>query len=167
MIRDQFDFEVTDTDTGVTYHPWTNGWAIGYEVHHPGGPTEFIYLNPSSDGGGDPEHTSNVFVYRGTEADPAADAPQHFYDLDTEAAANHALLHREWQRQVTVALQRGRPTNSDTAVNDDTEAEVAATYTFVVVVDIPYDDEDVKEAVEEYVHSTVDPFANPVDVERI
>jgi hypothetical protein len=70
---------VTDSDTGVTFVPWTDGWAVGFRLKHPDGHVEYIYLNPSSDGGGDPEHRSCVFVYQGESGDPALDTPyMHF-----------------------------------------------------------------------------------------
>lgn len=73
-----FDFEARDETSGVTYHPWTDGWAIGYEVHYPDNRIEFFYLNPS---GASDDGVPTVFVYCGPEGDPNADTPQHHYDL--------------------------------------------------------------------------------------
>ena len=72
-----FSFDVMDGQ-GVSFHPWTNGDAIGYECHHPDGRVEFLYFNISSDSD---DGVSNVFVYQGTEGDPAADTPYVHFDL--------------------------------------------------------------------------------------
>lgn len=75
-----FDFTVTDPDSGVTYTPWTNGAAVGYRMTSPDGRTEYFYLNPS---GGSDDSVPTVFVYQGTEGDPAQDAALHHYDVGT------------------------------------------------------------------------------------
>lgn len=77
-----FDFEVNDGP--VSYHPWTNGYAIGFEVHRSDGRIEFIYLNPSQSDGDEAE--ANVFLYTGTEGDPAADEAHHHYLVDEDAS---------------------------------------------------------------------------------
>jgi hypothetical protein len=66
------DIGVYDVDADVSYHFWTNGTAVGYEIHFPGNRIEFFYLNPSD---GSDDGVPTVFAYRGTEADPAADMP--------------------------------------------------------------------------------------------
>lgn len=74
---------LTDGDTGVTYRAWySERWgAVGWQATHPDGHNEYLYLVPSSDGGGDPEHTSCVFAYQGDAADPNIDGAVHFYDM--------------------------------------------------------------------------------------
>lgn len=73
-----FDFQVTDGD--VSYHPWTDGYAIGFEVHHPDGRITFVYLNPSQTSE-TPDDDPCVFIYTGTAGDPAGDNAHHFYDV--------------------------------------------------------------------------------------
>lgn len=76
------DIGVDDHSSGVHYRFWTNGTAVGYEVQFDDGrPIQFFYLNPSDD---TDDGVPNVFVYQGTEADPAADVPLcHFVMTDT------------------------------------------------------------------------------------
>ena len=63
-------------EDGATYTPWTDGWAVGFRVAHPGSEPEHIYLNPS---GGSDDGKPCVFVYNGPEGDPAMDTPYtHF-----------------------------------------------------------------------------------------
>jgi hypothetical protein len=72
---------VDDPDSGTTYEPWTDGWAVGYRVTFADGRVEYFYLNPS---GGSDDNVPNVFVYRGEAGDPGSDTPQHHYDLTRE-----------------------------------------------------------------------------------
>lgn len=80
--------DVITTPQGVTYHPWTDGYAVGYRVEHGNGKTEFIYLNPSSDSD---NGAPNVFVYIGPHGDPAHDPPSHFYDLARDTPSTETL----------------------------------------------------------------------------
>ena len=57
--------------TGVTYRPWTNGYAVGFEVTSPDGKKEYVYLNPSSE---TDDGKPDVFLYHGPHADPGQDA---------------------------------------------------------------------------------------------
>lgn len=65
------------TPEGVSYTPWTDGWAIGLECRRRDGYRTFLYLNPS---GEMDEGVASVLVYRGTAGDPAEDSPQHWYE---------------------------------------------------------------------------------------
>lgn len=76
---------VTDSDTGIEFIPWTDGWAVGFRLVHQDGHEEYIYLNPSSDGGGDPDHRSNVFVYQGKHGDPAMDTPYVHFNAEHDS----------------------------------------------------------------------------------
>ena len=67
------------TPEGVTFHPWQRESAVGFRIEYPSGNVSYIYLNPSSD---DSEGLANVFVYLGTEGDPAIDQPLHWYGLE-------------------------------------------------------------------------------------
>lgn len=90
--------EFTDEGAGVTYEPWTNGFAVGFKCSREGQPDEYIYLNPSTD---DTNGVPNVFVYQGTHGDPALDGAEHYYpvfgipapdltdDMDADAIAAH------------------------------------------------------------------------------
>lgn len=55
----RFDF-TTETEIGVTYTPWTDGWAIGFKVTSPGQSDRYILLNPSNT---DSIGEANCFVY--------------------------------------------------------------------------------------------------------
>ena len=61
---------ITVSEEGVTYSPWTNGWAVGFRVEHPDRPTVYIYLNPS--GGCDTSRVGDscVFLYHGPDGEP-------------------------------------------------------------------------------------------------
>lgn len=72
---------IHDDDSGATYTPWTDGYAVGFKVEHSGGRTEFIYLNPSD---GADDGVPNVFLYIGGAGDPNEDEPAHFYALNGE-----------------------------------------------------------------------------------
>lgn len=65
-----------DDDGGVTYTPWSDGWAIGFKVEFDDGRVDFIYLNPS---GGSDDNVPTVFLYRGTEGDVTKDGAEHHY----------------------------------------------------------------------------------------
>lgn len=78
-LRDLADLAaVHDETSGVTYRPWSNGYAVGFECRHSDGRVEYIYLNPSQE---TDDGVANVFLYQGTEGDPAQDVPHHHYDL--------------------------------------------------------------------------------------
>lgn len=67
---------VTDEGSGIVYEPWTNGWAVGFKVIYPSGATGYVYLNPSQTEpvpGHENDDSPCVFVYSGTEGDPASD----------------------------------------------------------------------------------------------
>lgn len=61
----------------ITYKPWTNGHAIGFECVHQSGAVSYIYLNPSTNP--DPEQ-QDVFLYHGAAGDPAQDAAVVYVD---------------------------------------------------------------------------------------
>lgn len=57
----------------AVYHPWSDGYAVGYRVEfRDGRADEFIYLNPSMEEEGD---SPNVFLYQGAAGEAALDAP--------------------------------------------------------------------------------------------
>lgn len=76
------DIAIHDNDADVSYHFWTNGAALGYEIHFPDNRIEFIYLNPSD---GSDDGTPTVFVYQGTEADPGADTALCYFDVSDKS----------------------------------------------------------------------------------
>jgi hypothetical protein len=49
---------------GVTWEPWTDGWAVGFKVTAPDGRVEHVYLNPSSESD---DGVSTVFLYHKTK----------------------------------------------------------------------------------------------------
>src|ERR1044072_5185137 len=66
-----------DNQSGTIYTPWTDGTQLGFRCEHPDGRVAYIYLNPSTDGAGMPDHRPNVFVYvshdfPGRDAEPIA-----------------------------------------------------------------------------------------------
>ena len=65
---------------GVSYEPWTDGWAIGFRVMKDSRYDEYIYLNPSGEDDGEPPR-SNVFLYHGPKGDPAYDEPVCFRNV--------------------------------------------------------------------------------------
>jgi hypothetical protein len=69
---------IRDESTGVTYSPYIDHGhgTAGYEVNHPDGRREFIYLCPSN---GTDDGVPNVFLYQGETGDPAGDSPSHHY----------------------------------------------------------------------------------------
>lgn len=67
-----FDFTLDDSDRVVTYRPWTDGYAVGFEATHDSGWVEYIYLNPSA---APDDGVPNVFLYSGAAGDPALDEP--------------------------------------------------------------------------------------------
>lgn len=80
----RFDFAVEDPDSGVTYHPWTDGHAIGFKAELPNGEVRFVYLNPS---GGSDDGVATVFPYEGAEGDPSQDrgaCGHHFVVFDPQ-----------------------------------------------------------------------------------
>lgn len=102
---------IEDSESGVTYEPYTDGTVLGWRAHRSDegrGFPEFLYLNPTdyADDG-----VANVFVYQGTEGDPASDeAVTHFVmverddpdpdppeDADLERMADTAFHHRTRQ----------------------------------------------------------------------
>ena len=56
---------VITTAEGVTYTPWTDGYAIGYRIDHTGR-TEYAVLNPSIASGSDAAD-GDVFLYHGEQ----------------------------------------------------------------------------------------------------
>jgi hypothetical protein len=65
-----------DEGSGITYTPWTDGWAVGFEVKYPSGKVAYVYLNPSTTEpaeGYESDDSPCVFVYGGFEGDPATD----------------------------------------------------------------------------------------------
>ena len=56
---------------GVTWRPWTDGYAVGFQATHQDGRVEYVYLNPSSDSD---DGQPNVFLYAGPEGDSGQDA---------------------------------------------------------------------------------------------
>ena len=75
MSAQDFNFEVVDEFGGVTYTPWTNGYAIGFKVTHRNGDISYVYFNPSvTDGSCQPD----VFVYTGSHGDATLDDPECF-----------------------------------------------------------------------------------------
>jgi hypothetical protein len=66
------------TPEGVTYTPWSDGYAVGFRCEREDGRVEYIYLNPSSE---TDDGQANVFVYQGEHGDPARDAVAHHYDV--------------------------------------------------------------------------------------
>jgi hypothetical protein len=101
------DIAVHDNDADVSYHFWTNGTAVGYEVHFPDGRIEFFYLNPSD---GSDDGVPTVFVYQGTEADPGADTPLHHYIVDDAVPADKPdsvkLVRDRLARELTEAVNQ-------------------------------------------------------------
>lgn len=73
---ESFDFRI-ETPQG-TYTPFTDGHAVGFAFDQDDEPTQFIYLNPSSDSD---DGQPNVFVYMGDKGDPSLDGSVHFYDI--------------------------------------------------------------------------------------
>jgi len=66
------------TDEGVTYRPWSNGHAVGFQATHPDGRTEYVYLNPC---GQAVEGDAEVCLYQGTTGHPFDDSPRQFFEL--------------------------------------------------------------------------------------
>lgn len=70
-------------DGEVTFTPVVKDGMVGYECVHTDGRREYLYLNISNDdgvgGGPGGGPGNNVFLYQGTEFDPAEDSPCHFY----------------------------------------------------------------------------------------
>jgi hypothetical protein len=54
----------------MTYKPWTNGVAVGFECTGADGSVGYVYLNPSTS---DSDGLPNIFLYKGTHGDPAFD----------------------------------------------------------------------------------------------
>jgi len=64
-------------NNGTVFTPWTDGYAVGFEITKKDDPSfkEYIYLNPSSETTG----TSDVFLYQGIDGSPGSDGPHCFY----------------------------------------------------------------------------------------
>jgi len=75
MDKDQRKMTVTTVTSveGVTYEPWTDGWAIGFRVTHPQRPTVYVYLNPAGEVDTGDVDDSSVFVYHGPAGEPGPD----------------------------------------------------------------------------------------------
>jgi len=69
------------TEEGAKFFPWTDGRCVGYKVVAPGRPDTFIYFNPS--GGTDTGRIgdTDVFIYRGSEGDPALDDSECYVNI--------------------------------------------------------------------------------------
>lgn len=86
-----FDFKV-DTVEGVTFTPWTDGWAIGFKVEAKGMPTRYLYLNPSSDTGLDDQYETNAFIYLGPSGRQDDDGPCchiNIWDRPSDSKCDH------------------------------------------------------------------------------
>lgn len=71
------------TPEGVTYTPWSNGYAVGFKATHNDGRVEYLYLNPSSD---TDDGQPNIFIYHGTTPDMEDARWSCFIDLFDTAA---------------------------------------------------------------------------------
>lgn len=71
---------VVDHSTDVTYTPFARDGMAGLTCSKPGRISEHLYMNPSL---GSDDGMPTVFVYLGTEGDPAQDGAVHHYDLDS------------------------------------------------------------------------------------
>jgi len=71
---------VHDDDAGVQFTPFiTEDGRVGYECTDTAtGKFEFLYFNPSN---GSDDGVASVFVYQGTENDPAYDGAVHHYTV--------------------------------------------------------------------------------------
>ena len=81
-----FTNEPIVTPEGVTYTPWTDGWAVGFKAEHKDGRVEYVYLNPSGEMDEEGSAPGSVFVYTGKAGDPSEDSAWHHYDMFTEEA---------------------------------------------------------------------------------
>ncbi len=82
-----YDHDVDHPPThveGATWVPWAKDGMVGYRIEVHEGPDQYLYFNPSSDGGGDPTWTPDAFVYHGNHGDPAKDLPCHFYTIEPQ-----------------------------------------------------------------------------------
>ncbi len=81
VIHDRaFNCGSSKGDTRYVPFVGKNG-EVGYEAHM-NGKVEYLYFNPSDNPAGDDE--PNVFVYHGSEGDPAVDEPYRHYVLFDE-----------------------------------------------------------------------------------
>lgn len=67
QTENSFQFSFTDA-SGVTYTPWTNGYAVGFHCTDTKGEHLYLYLNPSSGDEG-----TDVFLYSGAAGNPELD----------------------------------------------------------------------------------------------
>jgi hypothetical protein len=65
-------------DVKVTFTPFYNDGCVGYAVDAPDRERQYIYLNASTESD---EGPPDVFIYQGTQNDPAQDASLHYYDI--------------------------------------------------------------------------------------
>lgn len=61
---------VLTTEEGVTFTPWSNGYAVGFHVTAEGKPDRWVMFNPSSSTSTENIDDSDVFVYHSEHDDP-------------------------------------------------------------------------------------------------
>lgn len=66
---------IIDAGSGVTWRPWTNGYAIGFAATDLDGRTQYIYLNPSSTEGEPDGTAAHAAIYVGPSGHPEQDTP--------------------------------------------------------------------------------------------
>lgn len=81
---------------GCIWRPWSDGFAVGFEVTHvPTGQVRYLYLNPSTEGDEDPDGAlGTTFLYWGGDGDSSRDAALTYVDVhddvtDTTSAKEH------------------------------------------------------------------------------
>jgi hypothetical protein len=72
---------VIRTPEGVTFTPWSDGYAVGFRVTAEGMPTRYVYLNPSSATDTEDIHDSDVFVYRDETGDSTMGQPECYVNI--------------------------------------------------------------------------------------
>jgi hypothetical protein len=88
---DLSDARPVTSDEGVTFTPWTDGWAVGFRItREQDDRVEYLVLNPS--GGSDPGEAGrgDVFLYHADDTDdPVGDgSPVVYVDvMDPERGA--------------------------------------------------------------------------------
>lgn len=71
---------VIDTPEGVTFTPWSDGYAVGFKVTAPGKQDRYVMLNPSSETDTGKVEDSDVFVYNTTHPEPS-DSPLCYVNI--------------------------------------------------------------------------------------
>lgn len=89
------DIAVHDSDAEVSYHFWTNGASLGYEIHFPDNRIEFIYLNPST---GSDDGVPTVFAYQGTKGELGADSPICYFDVSDSSPSSSPTRPHDWHK---------------------------------------------------------------------